>query len=158
MESIGSYKDNRRDNRYSSQSDNESKKNDRFDSRRDNQDVAKIDRLVKRRRDRDKTTFTPLNSHVSKNLNKIKSKPRFVQPPKMKMPDYKKTSDQYHDYHQDKGHNTYKCFHLKKLIDKMVKDGDLNQHVNDLRDQLDFKDGKKKSSRGVRKGGKDHIW
>ena len=81
--------------------------------------------------------FTPLNTSVSKILNEIKGKPGFVRPPKMMInPDYKKNVDKYCDYHRDNGHNTDECYHLKKLIEKMVKAGDLNQYVKDLRDRL----------------------
>ena len=58
MKSIGSYKDNRRDNRYSSRSDNKSKRNYKYDTRRDNRDVAKIDKAAEHRKDRENTTLT----------------------------------------------------------------------------------------------------
>lgn len=47
--------------------------------------------------------------------------------------------DKYCDYHRDKGHNTDECFHLKKLIDKMIKADELNQFVKDLREKLGLK-------------------
>ncbi|XP_074336248.1 uncharacterized protein LOC141673403 [Apium graveolens] len=45
----------------------------------------------------------------------------------MKVPNHKKNPDKYCDYHRDKGHNTDECYHLKKLIERMIKDGKLNQ-------------------------------
>ena len=160
MESIGSYKDNLRDDRYSSWSDNKYKRNDRYDSRRDTRDVAKIDKGAECMKDRDNTAFTPLNAPVSKILNEIKRKPGFIRPPKMKIPDYKKNAEKYCDYHRDKGHNTDECYHLKKLIEKMVKAGDLNQYVNDLRDRLGSKDDKGKALEdGERyRGGTNNFW
>ena len=63
----------------------------------------------------------------------------------MKIPDYKINSDKYCDYHRDNGHNTDECYHLKKLIEKMVKASDLNQYVKDLRDRLGPKEDKGKA-------------
>ncbi|XP_074323875.1 uncharacterized protein LOC141660792 [Apium graveolens] len=54
----------------------------------------------------------------------------------MKVPNHKKNPDKYCDYHRDKGHNTDECYHLKKLIERMIKEGELNQFVRDLRDKL----------------------
>ncbi|XP_063949875.1 uncharacterized protein LOC135152721 [Daucus carota subsp. sativus] len=144
MESIGGHKSDRKDDRYSSRSDGRGKRNDSHRGRRDERD-EKLDRGAERRRDRDSTVFTPLNTSVSKILNEIKGKPGFVRPPKMKIPDYKKNSDKYCDYHRDNGHNTDECYHLKKLIERMVKAGDLNQYVKDLRDRLGPKEDKGKA-------------
>ncbi|XP_074351572.1 uncharacterized protein LOC141690696 [Apium graveolens] len=73
-------------------------------------------------------------------LHEIKGKPGFVRPAKMKVPNHKKNNDKYYDYHRDKGHNTDECYHLKKLIERMIKEGELNQFVWDLRDILRPKD------------------
>ncbi|XP_074336678.1 uncharacterized protein LOC141673849 [Apium graveolens] len=54
----------------------------------------------------------------------------------MKVPNHKKNPDKYCDFHRDKGHNTEECYHLKRLIERMIKDGELNQFVRDLRDIL----------------------
>ncbi|XP_074346268.1 uncharacterized protein LOC141685042 [Apium graveolens] len=54
----------------------------------------------------------------------------------MKVPNHKKNPDKYCDYHRDKGHNTDECYHLKKLIERMIKESELNQFVRDLRDRL----------------------
>ncbi|KAK1390010.1 hypothetical protein POM88_018188 [Heracleum sosnowskyi] len=71
------------------------------------------------------------------------------------MPDYKKNGNKYCDYHQDKGHNTDECYHLKKLIEKMIKDGELNQFVKDLRDKLAPREDKRKEPKeGERYRGK----
>ncbi|XP_074377897.1 uncharacterized protein LOC141719418 [Apium graveolens] len=125
MESIGGYKDSRRDDKSK-----DSKKEGRKET----------DRGVERCRDRDYAVFTPLNAPISKILHEIKGKPRFVRPAKMKVPNHKKTPDKYCDYHRDKGHNTDECYHLKKLIERMIKEGELNQFVRDLRDKLGPKD------------------
>lgn len=52
------------------------------------------------------------------------------------MPDRKKNLDKYCDYHLDNGHNTNKCFHMKKLIEKMIKAGEKTQFIKVLRDKL----------------------
>ncbi|XP_074371219.1 uncharacterized protein LOC141712248 [Apium graveolens] len=58
----------------------------------------------------------------------------------MKVSNYKKNPDKYCDYHRDKGHTTDECYHLKKLIVRMIKEGRLNQFVRDLRDIIGPKD------------------
>lgn len=75
-------------------------------------------------------------------LHEIKSKPSFVWPTKLKVPNRKKNPEKYCDYHQDKGNNTNECYHLKKLIEKIIKAGELNQFVKDLRDKLGPKEDK----------------
>ncbi|KAK1351824.1 hypothetical protein POM88_053965 [Heracleum sosnowskyi] len=133
MESIGGYKDSRREDRGKKGRDRyESSR--RYDDRRS--DAKGRDKGVERRRDKDSTVFTPLNAPISKILHEIKGKPGFVRPARLKMPDYKKNGSKYCDYHKDKGHNTDECYHLKKLIEKMIKDGELNHFVKDLRDKL----------------------
>lgn len=77
-----------------------------------------------------------MNVRISKILHKIKGKPGFVRPTKLKIPDRKKNPDKYCDYHKDKGHNTDECYDLKKLIEKMIKAGELTQLIKDLRDKL----------------------
>ncbi|XP_074337304.1 uncharacterized protein LOC141674496 [Apium graveolens] len=52
------------------------------------------------------------------------------------MVDHKKNADKYDDYHQGKGHNTDKCFYLKKLIEMKIKAGKINEFVRVLRDKL----------------------
>ncbi|XP_074346946.1 uncharacterized protein LOC141685760 [Apium graveolens] len=94
------------------------------------------DRGAKWHRDRDSSVLTPLNAPISKILHEIKGKPGFFRPAKMKVPNHKNNPDKYYDYHRDKGHNIDECYHLKKLIERMIKDGELNQSVRDLRDRL----------------------
>ncbi|KAK1384010.1 hypothetical protein POM88_021745 [Heracleum sosnowskyi] len=146
MESIEGYKEARREDRGR-------KGYDRYDSGRrfdDRRDEAKgRDKAAERRRDRDGTAFTPLNAPISKILHEIKGKPGFVRPARMKMPDYKKNGNKYCDYHPDKGHNTDECYHLKKLIEKMIKEGELNKFVKDLRDKLSPKKDKRKEPEEV---------
>ncbi|XP_074378022.1 uncharacterized protein LOC141719543 [Apium graveolens] len=129
MESTGGYKDSQRDDR--------SKRSDRYESSRSGSDKRdgkkegrkETDCESERRRDRDLVVFTPLNASISKILHEIKGKPGFVRPAKMKVPNYKKNPDKYCDYHKDKGHNTDECYHLKKLMERMIKEGELNQFV-----------------------------
>lgn len=104
------------------------------------------------RRYRDSTFFTPLNTSISKILNEIKGKSGFVRPTKMKVPDHKKNLDKYCDYHQDKGHNTDEYYHLKKLIERMIKGGELNHFVKDLRDKLGARDYHKEENREKYRG------
>ncbi|KAK1363227.1 hypothetical protein POM88_038788 [Heracleum sosnowskyi] len=134
LESIGGYKESRK-NESSIRDDRRSRGD--FKSRlTDN----RPDRGAERRRDRDSTVFTPLNAPISQILHEIKGKPGFVRPARMKTPDYKKNGDKYCEYHKDKGHNTDECYHLKKLIEKMVKGGELEQYKGDLRDKLESKE------------------
>ncbi|XP_074383635.1 uncharacterized protein LOC141725117 [Apium graveolens] len=136
MESIGGYKDSRRDDR--------SKRADRYEGSRsgaDRKDGRKEGRKetdpgAERRRDRDSAVFTPQNAPISKILHEIKGKPGFVCPAKMKVPNHKKNPDKYCEYHRDKGHNTKEWYQLKKLIERMIKVGELNYFVRDLRDRL----------------------
>ncbi|XP_074368150.1 uncharacterized protein LOC141708422 [Apium graveolens] len=116
MESIGGYKHSRRDDHSKRTERYESSRSgvDRRDSRKEER--KETNREVEHRQDTDSAVFTPLNAPISKILHKIKGKPRFVHPAKMKVPNHKKNLDKYCDYHRDKGHNTDECYHLKKLI------------------------------------------
>ncbi|XP_074352587.1 uncharacterized protein LOC141691731 [Apium graveolens] len=136
MESIGGYKDSRRDDRSKRADKYEGSRSgsDRRDGRKEGR--KEMDRGAERRRDRDSAVFTPLNAPISKILHEIKGKPGFVRSTKMKVPNHKKNPDKYCDYHRDKGHNTDEYYHLKRLIERMIKDGELNQFVRDLRDRL----------------------
>lgn len=87
--------------------------------------------------------FTPLNTPISKILHEIKGKPGFVRPARLKTPENRRNENKYCDYHRDKGHNTDECFHLKKLIKKMIKEGELTKFVGDLRVELDDKEKKR---------------
>ncbi|XP_074354625.1 uncharacterized protein LOC141693419 [Apium graveolens] len=126
MQIIGGYKDSRRDDR--------SKRADRYKSSRsgsDRRDGRKKGRKetargAERRRDRDSAVFTHLNASISKILHEIKGKPGFVRPTKMNVPNHKKNLDKYCDYHRDKGRNIDECYHLKKLIERMIIEGELN--------------------------------
>ena len=108
MESIGGYKDSRREDSWRDSSRGQSS---RYDSRQD--DMRSSDRGAQRQRDKDSTAFTPLNTSISKILHEIKGKPGFVRPNKLKMPDRKKNPDKYYDYHLDNGQNTDECFHQR---------------------------------------------
>ncbi|XP_074337279.1 uncharacterized protein LOC141674474 [Apium graveolens] len=110
------------------------KGSDRRDGRKEGR--KEMDRGAERLRDRDSAVFTPLNALISKILHEIKGKPGFVRPAKIKVPNHKKNPDKYCDYHKDKGHNPDECYHLKRLIECMIKDGELNQFIRDLRDGL----------------------
>ncbi|XP_074347121.1 uncharacterized protein LOC141685947 [Apium graveolens] len=125
MESIWGYKDSRRDDR-SKQADKykgSRSGSDRRDGRKKGR--KEIDRGAEWRRDRDSAVFTPLNAPISKILHEIKGKHGFVRPSKMKVPNHKKNPDKYCDYHRDKGHNTNECYHLKRLIERMIKDANV---------------------------------
>ncbi|XP_074350611.1 uncharacterized protein LOC141689957 [Apium graveolens] len=140
IESIGGYKDSRRDDR--------SKRADRYEGSRSDSDRRdgrkegrkETDRGAERRRDRDSPILTPLNAPISKILHEIKGKPGFLRSEKMKVPNHKKNPNKYCDYHRDKGYTTDECYHLKRLIERMIKDGELNQFVRDLRDRLGLKE------------------
>ncbi|KAK1387029.1 hypothetical protein POM88_015207 [Heracleum sosnowskyi] len=87
MESIGGYRENRKEDRGR-------KGHDRYDSGKryeDRRDEAKgRDKGAERRRDRDSIAFTPLNAPISKILHEIKGKPSFVRPARMKCPTIRK--------------------------------------------------------------------
>ncbi|XP_074373742.1 uncharacterized protein LOC141714100 [Apium graveolens] len=140
MESIGGYKDSRSDNRSKRADKYEISRSDidRRDSKKEGR--KETDRGGERHRDRDLAVFTSLNMPISKILHEIKGKLGFVRPAKMKVPNHKKNPHKYCDYHGDKGHNTDECYHLKKLIERMIKEDELNQFVRDLRDRLGPKD------------------
>lgn len=113
MESIGGYKGDRRNDkgRKTQERDDSTRRYmDRGDDRRER------DKGAEQRWDRDNTMFSPLNAPISKILHEIKKKPWFVQTNNLKTPDYKKNGDKYRDYHNDKGHNTEECYHLKQVI------------------------------------------
>ncbi|XP_074377191.1 uncharacterized protein LOC141718711 [Apium graveolens] len=139
MESIEGYKYSRRDDRskrpekydYPSRSIN-----DRRDNRKDSK--KEFDRGVEQRRDRDSVMFTFLKVPISKILKEIKGKLGFIRPEEMKVKNHKTNPDKY-KYHQDKGHSIGECYHLKKLIDRIIKEGGLNQLIQDLRDKLGLK-------------------
>ncbi|KAL8112147.1 hypothetical protein AgCh_019733 [Apium graveolens] len=75
MESIGGYKDSRRDDRSKRADRYEGSRSgpDRRDSRKEGR--KETDRGAERRRDRDPAVFTPLNALISKILHEIKGKP-----------------------------------------------------------------------------------
>ncbi|XP_074377253.1 uncharacterized protein LOC141718767 [Apium graveolens] len=123
---------------YKDRSENSRSGSDRRDSRKEGRKGT--DRGDERRRDRDSAVFTPLNAPISKILHEIKGKPGFVRPAKMKILNHKKNPEKYCDYHRDKRHNTDECYHLKKLIERMIKEGEPNQFVRHLRDRLGPKD------------------
>ncbi|XP_074347497.1 uncharacterized protein LOC141686357 [Apium graveolens] len=75
----------------------------------------------------------------------------------MKVPNHKKNVDKYCDYHRDKGHNTDECYHLKRLIERMIKDGELNQFVRDLRDRLGPKENQEEEIEGGESERRDII-
>ncbi|XP_074352605.1 uncharacterized protein LOC141691747 [Apium graveolens] len=151
------YKDSRRDDR--------SKRADRYEGSRSGVDqrdsrkegMKEADCGAERGRDRDSAVFTPLNAPISKILHEIKGKPGFVRPAKMKVPNHKKNPDKYCDYHRDKGHNTDECYHLKKLIERMIKDGKLNQFVRDLRDRLGPKENQEEETEAEEPERRDRI-
>ncbi|XP_074355778.1 uncharacterized protein LOC141695432 [Apium graveolens] len=75
----------------------------------------------------------------------------------MKVPKHKKNPDKYYDYHRDKGHNTDECYHLKKLIERMIKDDELNQSVQDLRDRLGPKENQEEEVKADEPERRDRI-
>ncbi|KAK1392246.1 hypothetical protein POM88_011302 [Heracleum sosnowskyi] len=137
IESIGGYKERKKND------SREDRMNNSRDDRRGRGDIKsrltdnRPDKGADRRRDRDNAVFTPLNTPISKILHEIKGKPGFVRPSRLRTPENRRNENKYCDYHRDKGHNTDECFHLKKLIEKMIKDGELTQFVGDLRDKLE---------------------
>lgn len=132
----------KQDNRYDSSREYG---RDRRNARGGN-DRRYSDRGVERRRDRDSTLFTLLNAPISEILHEIKGKQGFIWPAKMKIPDHKKNEDKYYDYHIDKGINTDECYHLKKLIEKMINAGELNHFVKDLGDKIGLKEDSEKET------------
>ena len=66
----------------------------------------------------------------------MKGKPVFIQPAKINMANHKKNSDKYCYYHQDKEQNSDECFHLKRLIEKIIKAEEINEFLRDPKDKL----------------------
>ncbi|GJT70334.1 hypothetical protein Tco_1029620 [Tanacetum coccineum] len=57
----------------------------------------------------------------------------FPPPPPMVGTPEKRNMNKFCDYHQDRGHNTNDCYHLKKQIEEAVASGRLAHLVKDIR-------------------------
>ncbi|GKA88820.1 hypothetical protein Tco_0810632 [Tanacetum coccineum] len=57
----------------------------------------------------------------------------FPPPPPMMGSPEKRNMNKFCDYHQDRGHNTNDCYHLKKQIEEAVASGRLAHLVKDIR-------------------------
>ncbi|GJX05556.1 hypothetical protein Tco_0191472 [Tanacetum coccineum] len=56
----------------------------------------------------------------------------FPPPPLMVGTPEKRNMNKFCDYHQDRGHNTNDCYHLKKQIEEAVASGRLAHLVKDI--------------------------
>ncbi|GJS87679.1 hypothetical protein Tco_0770315 [Tanacetum coccineum] len=57
----------------------------------------------------------------------------FPPPPPMVGTLEKRNMNKFYDYHQDRGHNTNDCYHLKKQIEEAVALGRLAHLVKDIK-------------------------
>ncbi|GJS46395.1 hypothetical protein Tco_0596516 [Tanacetum coccineum] len=75
--------------------------------------------------------FTPLTKTPKEILSM--DNVNFPPPPPMVGTPEKRNMKKFCDYHQDRGHNTNDCYHLKKQIEKAVASGRLAHLVKDIR-------------------------
>ncbi|GJZ56216.1 putative nucleotidyltransferase, ribonuclease H [Tanacetum coccineum] len=75
--------------------------------------------------------FTPLTKTPKEIL--AMDNVNFPPPPPMVGTPKKRNMNKFCDYHQDRGHNTNDCYHLKKQIEEAVASGRLAHLVKDIR-------------------------
>ncbi|GJS98582.1 reverse transcriptase domain-containing protein [Tanacetum coccineum] len=75
--------------------------------------------------------FTPLTKTPKEIL--AMDNVNFLPPPPMVGTSEKRNMNKFYDYHQDRGHNTNDCYHLKKQIEEAVASGRLAHLVKDIR-------------------------
>ncbi|GJV58729.1 reverse transcriptase domain-containing protein [Tanacetum coccineum] len=75
--------------------------------------------------------FTPLTKTLKEIL--AMDNVNFPPPPPMVGTPEKRNMNKFCDYHQDRGHNTNDCYHLKKQIEEEVASGRLAHLVKDIR-------------------------
>ncbi|XP_035842055.1 uncharacterized protein LOC118488801 [Helianthus annuus] len=81
-------------------------------------------------------SFTPLTKTPQEILETEEVKQNFR--PSRPLPKSRKNenSTQYCEFHEEKGHHTNDCFHLKKRIEEAVKSGELAHLVKGVRDKM----------------------
>nr|GEU68138.1 reverse transcriptase domain-containing protein [Tanacetum cinerariifolium] len=58
---------------------------------------------------------------------------KFQSPPPMVMPVEKRSSNKFCDFHNDKGHSTDECMHLKKKIEELVRAEKLSHLIKEIK-------------------------
>ncbi|GJV55212.1 reverse transcriptase domain-containing protein [Tanacetum coccineum] len=89
--------------------------------------------------------FTPL-TRTPREILAAKAR-KFKPPPPMVTPVEKRNSNKFCDIHNDKGHSTDECMHLKKQIEELVRAGKLSHLIKEIKQGRDQpKVGKKEVS------------
>nr|GEW19801.1 reverse transcriptase domain-containing protein [Tanacetum cinerariifolium] len=83
------------------------------------------------REERGSNRFTPLTRTPKEILAAEASK--FQQPPPMVTLVEKRSGNKFCDFHNDKGHSTDECMHLKKQIEELVRAGKLSHLIKEIK-------------------------
>ncbi|XP_058078445.1 uncharacterized protein LOC131226754 [Magnolia sinica] len=83
-----------------------------------------------KRLDRKFKTYTPLNKTLEQVLIEIKDKRLLHWPNKQRGNTDRRSKSKYCCFHRDHGHNTSDCFDLKQEIEKLIRDGHLEEYVS----------------------------
>ncbi|GJT64696.1 hypothetical protein Tco_1016176 [Tanacetum coccineum] len=120
--------------------------NRRHDNRRQEVNNLRLDSLTK----------LPSEILATKLQLQLPPCPPTVAPPK------RENLDRYYDYHDEKGHYTNDCYHLKRQLEAALKSGKLNHLVKDVRQrgnnrgrQLGNNNGRGRVINMIREGGDD---
>ncbi|GJZ51640.1 reverse transcriptase domain-containing protein [Tanacetum coccineum] len=62
---------------------------------------------------------------------------KFKPPPSMVTPVEKRSSNKFYNFHNDKGHSTNECMHLKKQIEELVRVGKLTYLIREIKQGID---------------------
>ncbi|GJR25272.1 reverse transcriptase domain-containing protein [Tanacetum coccineum] len=76
-------------------------------------------------------TFTPLVKTLKEIL--VMDTVKFKAPPPMSGHAENKNKNKFCEFHEDKGHNTDECIHLKKQIEEAVRSGQLSHLIKELK-------------------------
>nr|GEW18134.1 reverse transcriptase domain-containing protein [Tanacetum cinerariifolium] len=83
------------------------------------------------RKGRGSNRFTPLTGTPKEIL--VVEASKFQPPPPMVTPVEKRSSNKFCDFHNDKGHSTDECMHLKKHIEELVRAGKLSHLIKKIK-------------------------
>ncbi|GJX26137.1 hypothetical protein Tco_0232433 [Tanacetum coccineum] len=74
-------------------------------------------------------------------------KGKFKAPPSMTTPVEKRSNNKFCEFHEEVGHNTDECMHLKRQIEELLKNGKLSHVIKELK-QSSRKDQPKANKKG----------
>ncbi|KAK4422714.1 hypothetical protein Salat_1853900 [Sesamum alatum] len=80
-------------------------------------------------RGRPLNSYTPLKTTRTQALMIIEKSEHLRWPAKMRESENRQRSSKYYNFHQDCGHTTQKCFHLKKELERLIQMGQLKYLV-----------------------------